>query len=370
MTPTVGILSMQRIMNYGSFLQAYALKKILESLGTNCYFIDIKPGRQLDGNKIDSPFSKEIKRVFRVGYNLVTNYRQTLLVNEFSKQLRSQFLNSYYEILDLNNHFEDQFDLVVIGSDEVFNCTQKASFGFSKQLFGQGLNAKSVISYAGSFGFTTIERIERFNLQNELSHCLNGFSDISVRDINSKEIIEAMTGKKPKIHLDPVLIYDFDREISGLNINLKDYIIIYTYINRITDSEEINAICSFAKKHNKKLISIFCAYTWCDQYVLPKTPFEVLLYFRNADYVVTDTFHGSIFSIITQRKFCVIMRDSNKKKLSWLLNVMGLESQLLNEKLQLEDIITLEPDYPFAQKVIEKERKRTEKYLKNYLQKT
>lgn len=363
----VGILSMQRVMNYGSFLQAYALKCIIENLGAECYFIDIEPGLQLAGNEMDPPFVKHGKRVFRVGYNLLTKYRQTLLVREFSRQLRSQFAGSFYELLGLNRNYQDQLDLVVIGSDEVFNCTQKSHFGFSKQLFGQGLDAKSVISYAGSFGFTTLDRIEQFHLSEELTHCLGGLNDISVRDVSSESIVEILTGEKPEIHLDPVLIHDFSREINDRETDLKDYIVIYTYVNRITDPEEINAICSFAKKHNKKLISIFCAYTWCDQYVLPETPFDVLAYFRDADYVVTDTFHGSIFSMITQKKFCVIIRDSNREKLSWLLKKMGLETQLLNERTDLENILMREPDYTSVQRLIEEERERTGDYLKAHI---
>lgn len=367
MVVKVGILSMHRVINYGSFLQAYALKQIIENLGAECCFIDIEPGRQLAGNEMDSPFVKKVKRVFRVGYNLMTNYRQTLLSREFGSQFRPPFADWFYQILNLDHPCTYPLDLVVIGSDEVFNCTQKSLFGFSKQLFGQGLDAKSVISYAASFGYTTFERIKRFHLEEELAHCLIGLNDISVRDVNSESLIKMLTGNKPEIHLDPVLVHDFSKEINDRGTDLKDYMVIYTYINRITDPEEINAICSFAKKHNKKLISIFCAYTWCDQYVLPETPFDVLAYFRDADYVVTDTFHGSIFSMVTKTKFCVIIRNSNREKLSWLLKKMGLEAQLLNDQAELENILMQEPNYRSVQKLIEQERKRTVDYLKVHI---
>ena len=84
-------------------------------------------------------------------------------------------------------------------------------------------------------------------------------SAISVRDRNSYEIVERLTGIKPEIHLDPVLIYGYEKEIVERNINIQQlYMVIYSYQGRISDKDEIKKIVEFAKSKGLKLISVFC----------------------------------------------------------------------------------------------------------------
>lgn len=368
MKKKIGILSMQRVINYGSFLQAYALKRIVESLGADCYFIDIEKGRQLPGNEIDSRFKANIKRLFRVASNLIKNPRQTFMVRTFTKTLRHKFINQYYDILSLEKKKNGIFDVVIIGSDEVFNCTQKCYFGFSRQLFGSGINAKKIISYAASFGNTTAEKIRKYGLQQELSSYLNkNFSAISIRDMNSKAMVESLSDIKPELHLDPVLIYDFNKEMQDLKVNHTDYIVIYTYVNRIEDSKEIEAIRSFAKKYKKKLISIFCVYSWCDEYIVPDTPFDVLAYFRDADYIITDTFHGTIFSIINKKQFGTLIRNSNKEKLTSLLSNFFLIDRIIDKPSKLEIVLNSSISFDRTIEKINEERLISYSYLRNVI---
>ena len=67
---------------------------------------------------------------------------------------------------------DSHYDIVVIGSDEVFNCAQKTWFGFSPQLYGEGLNADKVISYAASFGATTIEKLQLLGVKDDVARML------------------------------------------------------------------------------------------------------------------------------------------------------------------------------------------------------
>jgi hypothetical protein len=272
-------------------------------------------------------------------------------------------------MLGLSETYNGRYDLVVIGSDEVFNCCEISPWGFSKQMFGDGLNTDTVISYAASFGHSTIEKIKKYCIDKELRRYLENFQSISVRDKNSFEIISTLTGKQPLMHLDPVLVYDFRNEINKCDINLKDYIVIYTYPNRIKDKNEIQAIRNFAAKNNKKLVSIYCCYPWCDTVLLPQSPFHVLAYFKNADYVVTDTFHGTIFSIINKKKFGTIIRESNKQKLTSLLKHFSLEKRIINNLPSIGDVLNSHISYDEANKVIEYEIDRTNRYIKKNIDK-
>ena len=217
----------------------------------------------------------------------------------------------------------------MIGSDEVFNCTQPGNkVGFSRQLFGKNNNAGKVISYAASFGSTTYEKLEKYHIAEEVGELLSQFNSISVRDKNSRDIVEKLCGFSPAAHIDPVLLYNFP-EVDSISIPMDNYIVVYAYADRIK-GKEAEEIREFAKRENKKILSLGFYQPFCDEYVLA-SPMEVLAYIKHADYVITDTFHGTVFSIKYQKKFGAIIRDSNRQKLGDLLERFGvMERQICN----------------------------------------
>ena len=326
----VGILSMQRVINYGSFLQAYALKQLLLQNGADeVYFIDIEKGRELPGFEYSKSQSKwhKLKRLLQIIFTGLLF--QKIRDRKFSKRLKKS-IEDCFPILELDKPAPKEFDLVVIGSDEVFNCCQPAPWGYTLQLYGRVLNAKKVVSYAGSFGHTRYEQLVQLGIDKEIGETMKTMAAISVRDQNSYDIVEKLTGIKAEMHLDPVLIYGYEKEITERKINYPEkYMVVYSYQGRIKDKKEIKEITSFAKEHKLKLISIFCRYDWCDEAIIPETPFDVLGWFKGAEYVVTDTFHGTIFSIITGRKFVTLVRKDNGEKINSLLRQLGLEARVV-----------------------------------------
>ena len=91
-------------------------------------------------------------------------------------------------------NYNPTVDCLVIGSDEVFNCIQKNSnVGYSPELFGKNNHAKKLITYAASFGNTTLEKLEKYKKANEVGALLKKFDAISVRDANSGTIVEPVS---------------------------------------------------------------------------------------------------------------------------------------------------------------------------------
>lgn len=137
-------------------------------------------------------------------------------------------------------NYNPTVDCLVIGSDEVFNCIQKNSnVGYSLELFGKNNHAKKLITYAASFGNTTLEKLEKYKKANEVGALLKKFDAISVRDANSGTIVEQLTGKEPVYNLDPVLTYDYMNccdKIPQVQTNEK-YLILYAYAGRISNDE-------------------------------------------------------------------------------------------------------------------------------------
>ena len=187
--------------------------------------------------------------------------------------------------------------MLVIGSDEVFNCTQSnLDVGYSPQLFGYENSAEKLITYAASFGSTTIEKLDKYGKTTEISNLLKEFDAISVRDKNSHDIIKTLTAIDPIDSIDPVLLYDFSNEVDNIDVDLSNYIVVYAYSERI-NKIEAEAIQAFAHSKGKKTLSIGVKQSFTDLYV-NVDPFTLLAYIKNADYVITDTFHGTVFSIM------------------------------------------------------------------------
>lgn len=292
---------------------------------------------------------------------------EQIKMGETFHQFCVAYYNEFLPMLGISEERNEcpELDALVIGSDEVFNCTQAGDVvGFSRQLFGKDHRSKKLISYAASFGSTTMEKLEKYGIDAEVGELLDGFDAISVRDRNSIEIVECLTGKTSEYHVDPVLAYEFP-EVDDIRIELKDYIVVYAYAGRLRE-DEITAIQQFAKKKGKKILTLGFWQTFSDEYVLAN-PLEVLAYVKHADYVVTDTFHGTVFSIKYQVPFATIIRDSNKQKLSDLLERFNLLERRVEDVSRLENV--LESLMPDIEKMIASEQAQTLEYLRKELDK-
>lgn len=365
----VGILSMQRIKNYGSFLQAYGLKKVIESLGYDVQFVDYR---------VEEPIIKENNaRNDKISKVLKTLEGDAPLKQKIQYLFhKKKFGKKYYKLLNLTEreNYTPELDTLVIGSDEVFNCIQtNKNVGYSLELFGKDNNAKKVITYAASFGNTTIEKLEKYHKTDEVGDLLKKIDCISVRDENSGNVVRELTGKEVNYNLDPVLIYDYMNDCESIpEIDVKEkYIIVYAYSNRISP-EESKYIKKYAKENNLKVYSIGGAQKCADKFI-DCTPFEVLAYFKNAEMVITDTFHGSIFSIITQRPFVTLVRKSvgnaygNEEKLTDLLKRLSLEQRIIYDIEEMKEVLNNEIDYLKVDSIIKLCRNDSMDYLRKEL---
>lgn len=292
---------------------------------------------------------------------------EQICANQSFSDFEQKFVQQYLPQLGVTAIRNEcpQLDVLVVGSDEVFNCTQAGDVvGYSRQLFGAEHQAKKLISYAASFGATTLEKLNMYGIQNEIRDYLERFEALSLRDKNSLEIVEALCGIKAQYHIDPVLLYDFP-EVDEIQIQLKDYIVVYAYAGRIKD-EEAMEIRRFARRKGKMLISLGFWQTFCDDFVLA-SPLETLAYIRDADYVITDTFHGSVFSIKYQKKFGTIIRESNSQKLSDLLSQFGMQSHQILDISEMAWVLEQRIEQEKIRECIENKQEAAKRYLQKQL---
>lgn len=375
----IGIMSMQRIYNYGSFMQAYGLKKIIEDLeeGNSVSFIDYRPGKPLVFSESESKSSLQriylkLKEHSNVNTNLINKIR-------FFNHKRT-YAKRFFPLLGITqerNEKTDNLDYLVIGSDEVFNCVQSnVNVGYSRDLFGYNLNAKSIISYAGSFGNTTIKKIKKYGIKRNLENDFMNFKRVSVRDKNSFEIVKYLGVENPVLSIDPVLAYDYmrlEKRIPTERQYKKKYLIVYGYSGRL-NTEENKVLKNYALKNGLKILCFGGVQSCCDEFI-DCTPFELLAYFRDAEAIVTDTFHGTIFSIINKKPFATIVRKSvgvgygNEEKLTFLLEIFDLLGQKIDSVNHSSISTSLSTHINYNKVFIELEKRRLEaiNYLKESL---
>ena len=146
--------------------------------------------------------------------------------------------------------------------------------------------------------------------------------------------------------------------------------ILYGYSGRFT-TEECNIISSYAKKKGLKIFCIGGVQDCCDKFI-DCNPFEVIAYFKYAECVVTDTFHGTILSVITHRYFATIIRNEgygNSEKLSDLLGRLQLSGQVVDNCENIDEFLNKEIDYSKVDRIISLERIHTYEYLKGEIKK-
>lgn len=367
----IGILSMQKVINHGSFLQSFALLQCIKKLHPKAevLFIDIKPGIFLHAQK-KSPMSflKKILRKLQKPKDTIRYIHQFF----FYKIHTPIFKNYWRKYLGVTNehNWNTIFDTVVIGSDEVFNCTQSAPWGFSKNLLGEGLNSSNVITYAASCGHSTISKVEDMSLAEDVEKAFVNIKHFSVRDESTYQFVKRFADKEAFIHIDPVFLFNYDTYIKAIKPFNNPFILIYSYHFRFNKQKEIDTIRLFAKKNNLKILSIFGRQSWCKNITLE--PFEVLAYFKQAAYVITDTFHGTVLSIKYNKQFVSFVRYDdpifpNANKLHYLLKKFELQNREIENINYLSQKITQKIDFESVNKVLEEQIQRSFKYLEQYL---
>ncbi|MDC1066123.1 polysaccharide pyruvyl transferase family protein [Candidatus Pseudothioglobus singularis] len=324
----IGILTYFDGINYGAFAQVYALQSKLTALGFDTEVIAYK-GRKHEINEYKSLFLTKKYKIF------INNFEKLRVFRNAQKSLNKTLAFSRgSRISNLN------FDKIIIGSDEVWNFKNDL-FGLDLTYFGEGFIKKnSVISYAASFGSILASDY----IPDEVKNNLLKFSAVSVRDDNSFKLVSNFLTDVKKV-TDPTFLYDFKEEL--IDMAEYQYLLFYGITLQQDDKLFIREIKNFASKRNLRIVSVGYFHQWADINFVNIDPFKWLSYIKNADFIVTNMFHGTIFSIKFNKSFVTIASKRRENKVKSLLRDFNLESRLLTSKINLEfkDKITAEIDY-------------------------
>ena len=145
----------------------------------------------------------------------------------------------------------------------------------------------------------------------------------------------------------------------------KKYIVVYSYDKNMNDDETVSQIKAYAKKRKLKIYSVGFHHKWCDKNI-NASPTELLAWFANAEAVFTDTFHGTVISLVSQAKFYTRVGE-NKNKLRFLLEQYGVTERQVSSFADAEEISKIPLDYEAINQRAQEIRNNSLSYLKEAL---
>lgn len=358
-----GIITHYAVHNHGASLQLNALIKVLKK----DFNIEAKALRFETNYDFADKSVKEKHQISIKSVGYFVNYirergLKLFLFNIKKKQLFSRF-NAQENLIGPSSKTSAPLDGVIIGSDEVFSLFA----GPTPEFFGYNLPSKKVFAYAGCFGPTTIEDVKRVHCEDFVRNGLNSMVGLSMRDQNSIAIAKEYTGKDAELVVDPVILYGYKEELSQLtNPGLTKYLLVYAYESRLNDPKEYQAILDYA--HSKGMIVVCPGFyhKWADKNI-NTDPVELLRYFKYAECVVTDTFHGCVLSLITGREMAVRLRDNTNKLLN-LMKEYGIDDRGIDDQWDLNTIFNKRVDWDFVNDQIDERRAASKDYLKRMIE--
>ena len=357
----IGVITFHRAINYGAALQTYALQKALSDLGFDVELIDYQCDYMENLYKLIGGFAqKTFKQNIRAFINLIPAWKK---MKSFRSMIatHTKLSPNVYDSVSIGTA-NNRYDVFITGSDQVFNY---ACSNFDKNYFLSFVkDEKKINSYAASFGISEIPK----EYQSEYAKLLARFSHISVREKSGQQIVHDLIEKDCAIHVDPVFLLDAD-EWSKLAKKpaMDNYILIY----RLNKSNIIDDFArKLARKTGKKIINI--GQDMIDKIKNPdfegdlSTSVEEFLgLFKYADYVVTNSFHGTAFSIIFNRNLYVETKQKDFKKndrAENLLKLTGLTDSIIET---LDDCnLEISRDFKHAESVLRSERESALNYLR------
>lgn len=356
----IGIITMVSD-NYGNRLQNYALQQILKKIGA-----DVETFHNpflLNYSELKHILKKPVKTIV---YSLTPDNRGKLKREKAFNQFNMDYIVwSKFWLNDPKRlqQIDSCYDAVICGSDQVWN---PESYNIDGRYFGTFMPHAKRFSYAASFGLSQIPG-ERMN---EWIEYLNGIREISVREETGKKIVKALTDRDCEKHLDPTLLLSvsewrtIERKPKKVDLS-KKYIL--TYFLGKPDEEQQRYIRYIAEK--KK-----CCVLELNREDLPLLygcgPSEFLYLIDHAECILTDSFHGTVFSILFEKKFIIFerngLRNSMSSRIDSLMDTLELETCGCRYRSERQDPILL--DYERSFYILSEEKKRSVEYLTQILE--
>ena len=353
----IGIITYHRAKNLGAMLQSYALQKTLEKYKGKCEIIDYRNEKMEESYRVKKIREcKSLKEKVKNVLYMKKNKAFEKVRKEFNEKVQTISTKKYNKnnIKEANN----DYDLFVTGSDQVWNI--KLNYDDENYFLNFVEDNKKKNSYAASFGTNKIDEEQKARICNQLKT----FNKISVREEEGKNFVKELTGRNSELVLDPTLLlnkYEWENMINNERIEKEKYIFVYVIAYTPT-------LLEFARKLGKERnCKVICFHTSYQKYrgmknLTKVSPQDFLNYIKNAEAVVTSSFHGMCFSINLQKEFYYELDENkvnNNSRLKTLATTLNLEDRRIINGKCMNNII----NYSEVTKKLEAERKRSIQFI-------
>lgn len=363
----IGIISYNiygNFTNYGSALQSWALNRKIDQLGYSPVLVDYCPYFLKDINPLNP-----IEKMWDQDEESIKNTISTLpAIKEnywkFEKFFSDRFnrTKTKYDYSNFLSIDQEHLDGFICGSDTIF-CIEESK-GFDDGFFANYSAMKNnSIAYAASFGDTKFSEKEYIELEEKLKN----FKAIGLRESRMVEYVSKHTNVPVRKTIDPTLLLtsqEYDLITEERRIEDK-YLLLYTrrYNSKMQWYAE-----EMAKKNGWKIVEISLRATNADKGHIMKYNAgveEFLSLVKNAEYIVTNSFHGLMFSVQFKKEFAVFSRETGDSKISEALELFGLQDHLLSEYV---DSLLYIDNYEDVHERIERVREESISFLKEELE--
>jgi hypothetical protein len=308
----IGILTYFQHINYGTYLQAYALQNLLKDLGCENELIN-----------------------YRTKKNQRSEYRSLMIKGERDGRTRrlirlrilvfktlQKRLNATKRYLDRGDLSQKHYSAVIIGSDQIWCYTQEWA-GLETAFYSAGLSAAKIVSYAASLG------PDRHDQEHPriIARLMKNFKHVGVRDTNTYRFAEAKAAVTPVMVLDPTLVFRFNEESASVR---EDPYLLFYSDGLLPSADLIYSIRKIAEDNQLKIIAVGETYHWCDMNLLTITPFQWMRLIKNARFVFTCMFHGLMFCVKFRKPFAMYLNEGRKNKGLDFLQRIGLASRVVD----------------------------------------
>ncbi len=366
----ISIITRHSVPNYGSLLQCYATERVYEKLGLDVEFINYtrydERANQLvetliKGKKWDKTF---LTRIIYKAIQYINYKKEYETFSRFRKGFINESIEEYGNIEELRDN-PPVADVYCSGSDQIWGPIGQSPYDEAYFLdFLDNKNAKRCISFSSSFGTEKLSK----ELKTNINNLLNKYSAILVREDSACRILKEQGLNDVAQIIDPTLFLTND-EWSRLIIRKpkeSDYILVYQ-LHSNKQFEKYSKMV--AKKLNKKLVRISPSiyhFIRGGKFKYLPDQFEFLSYFKNASFVLTDSFHGTVFSILFNRNFISVSPGKTSTRISSILKLLDLSDRMLKS---FDDCSLLSEsiNYEIVNKKLEEEREKSLELVKKSL---
>lgn len=345
----VALVTIHNTNNYGAIFQAFALQTILSR------YADVEiinyDNRHISRSFDLVRFSLSIHGLLGAGKDIFRLFPRRRVINNFMRFIENNMnLTKTYSSSDLKQGGGGEFDCYVAGSDQIWNPACVSQNGIMDPVYFLDFCPKGArkISYASSLGAYQFSDQEKLKLK----EYLNDFSVVSVREQGAQLLLQEVLGRKVNHVLDPTLLLSRDEWLESVGLpkqaeEKEKYILLYTvpkvpFVRSVVDF--------FSKKIGLKVVTIdqgLSAGARVDEHIRDAGPLDFIRLFSEAEFVITDSFHGVCFSLNFGKPFVAVSPGKYANRIESLLSIVGLEDRLVKSEADFSGFI-VDVDYKDA----------------------